>query len=66
MVIGNIPELSEKFPEKPKKTTHETGEIFQMILDRKIKEREDNDGALGAGDRVSEATRQDKGPLPLL
>ena len=65
MVIGNIPELSEKFPEKPKKTTHETGEIFQMYLNRKIKETE-NDGALGAGDRVSEATRQDKGPLPLL
>jgi hypothetical protein len=65
MVIGNIPELSEKFPEKPKKTTHETGEIFQMYLNRKIKETE-NDGALGAGDRVSEATRQDKGHLPLL
>ena len=65
MVIGNIPELSEKFPEKPKKTTHETGEIFQMYLNRKIKETE-NDGALGAGDRVSEATRQDEGPLPLL
>jgi len=65
MVIGNIPELSEKFPEKPKKTTHETGEIFQMILDRKIKENED-ERTLGAGDRVSEATRQDKGTLPLL
>lgn len=65
MVIGKIPEHSDKLPEKPKKTTHETGEIFQMYLNRKIKETE-NDGALGAGDRVSEATRQDKGPLPLL
>jgi hypothetical protein len=65
MIIGNIPEISNKLPEKPKKTTHETGEIFQMYLNRKIKETE-NDGALGAGDRVSEATRQDKGHLPLL
>ena len=66
MVIGKIPEHSDKLPERLKKTHHDSGEIFQMILDRKIKEREDNDGALGAGDRVSEATRQDKGPLPLL
>jgi len=65
MIIGNIPEISNKLPEKPKKTTHETGEIFQMILDRKIKENED-ERTLGAGDRVSEATRQDKGTLPLL
>lgn len=51
MIIGNIPELSEKFPEKPKKTTHETGEIFQMILDRKIKEYED-ERALARGSRL--------------
>lgn len=49
MIIGNIPELSEKFPEKPKKTTHETGEIFQMILDRKIKENEDERALAGRG-----------------
>ena len=58
MIIGKVPEQSNKLPERPKKTHHDPGEIFQMILDRKIKEREDNDGALGAGDRVSEATRE--------
>lgn len=60
MIIGNIPEISNKLPERLKKTHHDSGEIFQMYLNRKIKEIEDNDGALGAGDRVSEATRQDK------
>ena len=60
MVIGKIPEHSDKLPERLKKTHHDSGEIFQMYLNRKIKEIEDNDGALGAGDRVSEATRQDK------
>ena len=59
MIIGNIPEISNKLPEKPKKTTHETGEIFQMYLNTAIKEIED-ERTLGAGDRVSEATRQDK------
>ena len=43
MIIGNIPEISNKLPEKPKKTTHETGEIFQMYLNRKIKETENNE-----------------------
>ena len=55
MIIGNIPELSEKFPEKPRKTTHETGEIFQMILDRKIKENEDERALAGRSGLPREA-----------
>lgn len=57
MIIGNIPEISNKLPERLKKTHHDSGEIFQMILDRKIKENED-EGTLGAGDRVQKATRE--------
>ena len=57
MVIGKIPEHSDKLPERLKKTHHDSGEIFQMILDRKIKENED-ERTMGAGDRVSEATRE--------
>lgn len=38
MIIGNIPELSNKLPERPKKVSHETGEVFQMVLNRKRKE----------------------------
>ena len=59
MIIGKVPEQSNKLPEKPKKTHHNLGEIFQMYLNTAIKEIED-ERALGAGDRVSEATRQDK------
>lgn len=58
MVIGKIPEHSDKLPERLKKTHHDSGEIFQMYLNRKIKEIEDNDGALGAGNRVQKATRE--------
>lgn len=57
MIIGNIPEISNKLPERLKKTHHDSGEIFQMILDRKIKENED-ERTLGAGDRVQKATRE--------
>ena len=56
MIIGNIPEHSDKLPERLKKTHHDSGEIFQMILDRKIKENED-ERALGGRDRVQKATR---------
>lgn len=65
MVIGKIPEHSDKLPERLKKTHHDSGEIFQMILDRKIKENED-ERTLGAGDRVSEATREAGEAIPLL
>ena len=47
MIIGNIPELSDKLPERLKKTHHDSGEIFQMILDRKIKEYEDERAMAG-------------------
>ena len=57
MVIGKIPEHSDKLPERLKKTHHDSGEIFQMILDRKIKENED-ERALGRGNRVQKATRE--------
>jgi hypothetical protein len=43
MIIGNIPELSEKLPERPKKVSHETGEIFQMFLNRKMRENNERD-----------------------
>ncbi len=56
MVIGKIPEHSDKLPERLKKTHHDSGEIFQMILDRKIKENED-ERALGGRDRVQKTTR---------
>ena len=57
MVIGKIPEHSDKLPERPKKTHHNLGEIFQMYLNTAIKEIED-ERALGAGDRVQNATRE--------
>jgi hypothetical protein len=47
MIIGNIPELSEKLPERPKKVSHETGEVFQMILNQKIKELDDEKAMAG-------------------
>ena len=49
MIIGNIPELSDKLPERLKKTHHDSGEIFQMILNRKIKENEDERALAGRG-----------------
>ena len=56
MVIGKIPEHSDKLPERLKKTHHDSGEIFQMILDRKIKENED-ERALAGGNRLSREAR---------
>lgn len=51
MIIGNIPEISNKLPERLKKTHHDSGEIFQMILNRKIKEYED-ERAMARGSRL--------------
>lgn len=43
MIIGNIPEHSDKLPERPKKVSHETGEIFQMFLNQKMREINERD-----------------------
>ena len=43
MIRGNMPELSEKLPERPKKVSHEPGEIFQMFLNRKMRENNERD-----------------------
>ena len=56
MIIGNIPELSDKLPERLKKTHHDSGEIFQMILDRKTKQHEDA-RATARGSRLPRETR---------
>jgi hypothetical protein len=47
MQISKVPNLFNKLPEKPKKVSHETGEVFQMILNQKIKELDDERAMAG-------------------
>lgn len=42
ITISPFSEIPEKLPERPKKVSHTTGEVFQMWLNRK--ERELNEG----------------------
>lgn len=56
MYISKIPDLLNKLPERPKKVSHETGEVFQMVLNRKIKELDD-ERALAGRSRLPRETR---------
>jgi hypothetical protein len=56
MQISKVPNLFNKLPERPKKVSHETGEVFQMILDQKIKELDD-ERAMAGGSGLPRETR---------
>ncbi len=47
MQISKVPNLFNKLPERPKKVSHETGEVFQMVLNQKIKELDDERAMAG-------------------
>jgi hypothetical protein len=56
MQISKVPNLFNKLPERPKKVSHETGEVFQMILNQKIKELDD-ERAMAGGSGLPRETR---------
>lgn len=56
MQISKVPNLFNKLPERPKKVSHETGEVFQMVLNRKMKEYDD-EGAMAGRSGLPRETR---------